>query len=89
MKEKIKNFFSKGKAWLMALWVAILTGLSQVTVSGAMVQLEQSDVSSISTSIWQGFAWMLNNTVSLIWVIALVTFWWLTIRFIGKKARGK
>jgi hypothetical protein len=54
-----------------------------------MVQLEQSDVSSISTSIWQGFAWMLNNTVSLIWVIALVTFGWLTIRFISKKARGK
>jgi hypothetical protein len=35
----------------MALGVAVLTGLSQVTVSGAMVQLEQSDVSSISTSI--------------------------------------
>lgn len=87
--EKIKNFFSKWKAGLMALGVAVLTGLSQVTISGAMVQLEQSDVSSISSSIWQWFAGMLNNTVALIGVIALVTFGWLTIRFVAKKARGK
>lgn len=86
---KIKNFFSKCKAWLMALGVAVLTGLSQVTISGANVSLETSDVSAISTSLWQGFAWMLNNVVALVPVLALVTFWWLVIRFVSKKARGR
>lgn len=87
--EKMKNFLKNAKAWVMALGVAVLTGLSQVTISGANVQLETSDVSSISTSLWQGFTGLLHNVVELVPVLALITFAWLVIRFVAKKARAK
>lgn len=73
----------------MAMGVAVLTGLSQVTISGANVQLEATDVSSISTSLWQGFTGLLHNVVELVPVLALITFAWLVIKFVAKKARAK
>lgn len=85
MKEK----FKKLGALLPALGVAVLTGLSQVTISGANVWLENTDVSAISTAMSQWFSGMLWNIVMLWPVLALITFAWMAIKFIAKKFRAR
>lgn len=88
--------FKKLWSTALALWCAALPFLTQVTVSGWSVALEETELTSINSAMVEGASSMLNMIIQMvptivaivaIWVVGGLIFW--LIRKVRKSGRGK
>lgn len=74
------------KLWkvALALWIALLPFLSQVTVTSTWIQVLESDVNRVMNSLtWRTWSFF-NVIIAFAWVIIVVWFVRLIMRFIKK-----